>query len=163
MRYFLDVEFNGYQGKLISLALVSRGLKSLYLVFPRPENITPWVLENVMPYLDTVPNHIKPQRVLMDREAHQHLENFFKGDDDIEILVDWPDDIQYLSKLLLTGPGTMINIPRIRFTLERVDAWPLTDPSYVKQFHRDGNHLPEPIQHNAWWDAIALREKVLRG
>lgn len=149
MRYYLDTEFNSYKGPLISMSLLRADLESLYMVFPRPNGITPWVLANVMPYINSVPNFVKVHRIF-HKDAPALLEEFFKGDDDIEIVVDWPDDMQYLSELLLTGPGTMINIPRLRFTMERVDAWPL-------------RRLPEPgwgspVQHNAWWDSWALSE-----
>lgn len=153
MRYFLDTEFNSYKGQLISLALVRADFASLYLVFPRPRVMLPWIHENVMPYLDMVPKDVLVKRI-MPYDAAAQLEEFLKGDDDIEIVVDWPDDIQYLSELLLTGAGQMIDIPRIRFIMERIDAWPLTDPSkYVEVFGQ------QAIQHNAWWDAIALRDK----
>jgi hypothetical protein len=152
MRYFLDTEFNSYEGELISLALVRVDLESLYMVFPKPDAISPWVQENVMPHLEKVPKNVKVNRVTR-MGAQLLLEQFFKKDDDIEVVVDWPDDIQYLSNLLLTGPGTMVNIPRIRYQLERIDAWPPSDPDYFKIFGA------EPVQHNAWWDAVALRKK----
>lgn len=46
-----------------------------------------------------------------------------------------------------TGPGTMIEVrPSIKFEMHRVDAYPTT--------------LPGAIQHNAYWDAMALRHKL---
>lgn len=154
MRYFLDTEFNGYQGELISLALVNVDFKSLYMVFDRPANVAPWVQENVIPYIESVPADVKINRIIMKHEAHRLMEEFFKDDDDIEIVVDWPDDIQYLSRLMLTGPGTMINIPRVRFIMERIDAWPLSDPDKMVLIF---GH--KAIQHNSFWDAVALRDK----
>ena len=47
---------------------------------------------------------------------------------------------------MLTGPGTMIDIPCVTFEVHRVDAYP-TD-------------LPGAIRHNAWWDAKALQRKL---
>ena len=44
---------------------------------------------------------------------------------------------------LITGPGEMVAIPRLKFELERVDAYPTT--------------LEGAIQHNALWDARALK------
>jgi hypothetical protein len=41
-------------------------------------------------------------------------------------------------------PGMMINIPRLSFEMFREDAYPTT--------------LEGAVQHNAWWDAMALRE-----
>gem|GEM_PF-4079500 len=36
LRYFLDTEFNGFGGALISLALVSEAGPSLYLIYGEP-------------------------------------------------------------------------------------------------------------------------------
>ena len=42
MRYFLDTEFNGFGGALISLALVPEiGDKDFYVSLPRPAEIRP--------------------------------------------------------------------------------------------------------------------------
>lgn len=150
MKYALDTEFNGYRGELISLSLYREDGESLYMVFRRPANITPWVLANVLPYLETVPRHVRVHKVFRN-DAQRLLTDFFKGDTDIEILVDWPDDMQYLSELLITGPGSMIDIPRLTFRMERHDAWPLVrEPLPV---------WGAPIQHNAWWDSWALYQK----
>ena len=37
----------------------------------------------------------------------------------------------------------MVNIPHLSFEVHRVDAYPTA--------------LPGAVQHNAWWDAMALR------
>jgi hypothetical protein len=56
MRYFLDTEFNGFGGDLISLALVPEyGDREYYAVLPLPEELHPWVARNVVPYLSSVP------------------------------------------------------------------------------------------------------------
>lgn len=143
-RYFLDTEFNGFKGEIISLSLVRMDTKALYLVFPRPIHINAWVDQHVIPYIRRVPKHVEIHQVF-EHDAGKLLEEFFKGDKSPEIVVDWPDDIKYLSELLLTGPGTMINVPALSFHLERIDAYP--------------TRLAGAVQHNAYWDAMALREK----
>jgi hypothetical protein len=56
MRYFLDTEFNGFGGELISLALVpEHGDQEFYVVLPLPETLHPWVERHVVPYLSSVP------------------------------------------------------------------------------------------------------------
>lgn len=143
-RYFVDTEFNSYQGELISLALVSDDNRALYLVFPRPAKVAPWVAVHVMPYLNDVPADSKVYTIFPSM-LQSYLEKFFAGDDRPVVVADWPDDIKFLSEALLTGPGTMIKIPRITFELHRVDAYP--------------SSLEGAVQHNALWDAYALKRK----
>ncbi len=55
MRYFLDTEFDGVGGRLISLALVPEdGGEEFYAVIAGDAEV-PWVERHVMPYLDMVP------------------------------------------------------------------------------------------------------------
>lgn len=148
MRYYLDTEFNSFKGRLLSFALVREDNESIYVINPTPmteaHSITPWVRENVIPRLDQVPSHIVPQYLDYERSAWA-IEDFLKGDESPEIIVDWPDDIKYFSELLITGPGTMIDIPRLIYRMHRVDAYP--------------SEFPDCVQHNAWWDAMALKVK----
>jgi len=140
MRYFLDTEFNGWLGELISLAMVCEDGRELYLLnIDRLENTIDWVKENVMPIL-TVPG-ADPLCSTLD-QIGPRIEEFFAGDKAPHIVVDWPDDIKYLCEMLITGPGEMIRVPRMTFELARVDAYPTA--------------LPGAVQHNALWDARAL-------
>jgi hypothetical protein len=152
MRYWLDTEFNGYEGALISLALVREDNEYLYVILPRPANITDWVKENVMPILEAVPQRVKPKK-LMHSQLGQAIETFMKGDEDPVIITDWPDDITYFCENILTGPGTMINIPRLSFRMHRVDAYPNTI------FDRESGMAA--VQHNAYWDALSLMVKCI--
>ena len=143
MKYYLDCEFDGLDGKLLSMGIVSETGKSLYAVM----NIligNPWVADNVFPLLFHVP---------IDRIDHMCfgatpeqlsalLESYFKNDLWVHVIADWPDDLKYLNQALITGPGTMIDIPGIKMSVRRVDAYPTT--------------LKGAVQHNAWWDAMAL-------
>lgn len=142
MRYFLDTEFNEYRGELISLALVSEdGNRELYLAAPcaAPK---PWVREHVMPIIECA--GARPFRIELDR-FQLALDAFFNGDDDITIIADWPDDIRYFCEAIIVGPGQMIDISA-RFEIHRVDAYPTT--------------LVGAVQHNALWDARALRHRI---
>lgn len=148
MKYFLDCEFNGYRGALISLALVCEDGRELYMVerdfWKRrfaPDDIDPWVQRNVMPFLAVQTVQVET-RTGMAAEIERFL------DPAPVIVADWPDDIRYFCECLIVGPGEMIKTaPRIFFNVERVDAYP-TD-------------LPGAVQHNALWDARALRHKLL--
>jgi hypothetical protein len=151
MRYFLDTEFNGFGGELISLALVREDGESLYLVYPELKWYDFWVQENVLPVLW---KDLPPQRsLLMDThqleytwQGHPLIQEFLQGDPGPMIVTDWPDDIRYFCQSIITGPGSMINIPKVSFEMVRVDAYPTT--------------LEGAVQHNSWWDAMALREKL---
>lgn len=97
MTLYLDTEFNGHGGELMSLALVSdRGPHHFYGVLPLPERLHPWVAEHVVPLLDIEP---EPEDVFRMRLRH-FLEKF-SGED---IVADWPDDFVHLMRVM-SGPG----------------------------------------------------------
>lgn len=147
MRYYLDTEFNGWQGQILSLALVPMSSLPedlpLYLVrSDLPSRIDPWVAEHVTPYLYEGPYEERPRA-----EWPGRLLQYLRYDANPTITVDWPDDIRYFCEALITGPGKMINIPRLQFDLCRIDSYP-TD-------------VEGAIQHNAYWDAVALKRAHL--
>lgn len=143
-RYFLDTEFNGAGGDLISLALVSAsGLREFY-AWTRCRNPVPWVAENVLPIIECVTASLS-REIEPDQFGHR-IASFLYDDRAPVIIADWPDDISYFCKALITAPGEMVSIPHLAFEMIRVDAYP-TD-------------LAGAVQHNALWDARALREKL---
>lgn len=151
MKYYIDCEFDGLGGPLLSMAIVSETGRSLYAVMNHRKLIVEdFVRENVMPFLMQVPQEkIDVQGYGVDKiQLAAMLEYYFKTDVYIHVIADWPDDLKYLSEALITGPGTMIDIPGIKMSVKRVDAYPTA--------------LEGAVQHNAWWDAMALRE-LFRG
>jgi hypothetical protein len=145
MRYTLDFEFCSHNNVPLTMALVRSDRMSMYVGFKDSptDNLDPWVMKNVVPLFNKA---VIPIRWRTTKEIQEDLEKFFKGDDHIRIVTDWPDDVAYFSKLLLTGPGTMINIPGITFEVIRIDAYP--------------SRLKGAIAHNAHWDALALLYKL---
>ena len=141
MKYFLDCEFNGYRGELISLALVREDGRELYMAKPRQFPLDPWVAQNVEPIVTL--NDACP---IVTENFGIHIQKLLSGDRRPEVIADWPDDIRYFCETIITGPGEMINIPCLECRVSRVDAYP-TD-------------LPGAVQHNALWDARALRLKL---
>ena len=138
-RYFLDTEFNEFGGDIISLALVGEDDSELYLYTQcaKPGN---WVAQNVIPII----NCAGAKAIKVDPEQIGHaVANFLYDDKTPTIIADWPDDISYFCKTLITAPGEMVAIQRLQFQMLRIDAYP-TD-------------LPGAVQHNALWDARALR------
>ena len=64
MRYFLDTEFNGFGGELLSLALVpERGADEFYTTLTIERALVPWVERNVVPFLDHVPAGLQSPRL----------------------------------------------------------------------------------------------------
>jgi hypothetical protein len=140
MRYFLDAEYNGFGGELISLALVpeTEGAAPFYEAVECPAP-TPWVTEHVLPVLDAAPTS---RGAVADRFATDLI------DDPAPLLVaDWPEDIAHAARLLVTGPGRMKPVRSIRFEL--------VDPLLI------GAVAPSAQPHNALSDARALRAAVL--
>lgn len=109
MRYYLDTEFNGYRGELISLALVREDGRELYLVTHQLPDVIPWVKENVIPIL-FAPGADDAVIWRTDLFGHQ-IASFLAEDAFPVIVADWPDDIRYFCECLITGPGEMVDVP----------------------------------------------------
>ena len=88
MRYFLDTEFDGVGGRLISLALVPEdGGEEFYAVIAGTAEV-PWVQRHVMPYLDMVPEPLKAPH-MSRAEVAEEVARWLAHDDRIEIVADW--------------------------------------------------------------------------
>lgn len=146
MRYFLDTEFNGWGGALLSLALVPDHGEELYLVLQHEGAVEPWVERNVMPYLDTVPEGLRSPP-LSRADAAIALSYYFDSDEHPLIVADWPEDIAQINMLLLTGPGLMVPMPRVTFMLVALEGFSTAANSVVP--------------HNALHDARALRDHMV--
>lgn len=139
MRYFLDVEFNGFGGELISLALVGEDYRELYVatMCSRP---CEWVARNIIPIVRC--HGAEPIEIRADQFGRE-IAAFLCDDPISTIVADWPDDIRYFCQCLIVGPGQMVDIPGpIKFEVHRVESYPNTFGA---------------IRHNALWDARALR------
>ena len=146
MRYFLDTEFDGIGGRLISLALVPEdGGEEFYAVIAGDADV-PWVQRHVMPFLDMVPPALKQPHLTRAEVAHD-LARWLANDDRIEIVADWPEDIAQFSMLLITGPGDMVDIGPVTFRMVRIGGFSCAANSKVP--------------HNALHDARALRTHIL--
>lgn len=147
MRYFLDCEYNGFGGALLSLALAPEdGGEEFYVMLACAEPLHAWVERHVLPYLQHVPvAHRNPP--LEREQAAVALAAWLAGDPAPEIWADWPDDIAYFARLLTVGPGRMVPVPPLRFQL-------LT-------MHNFSTAAASAVPHNALHDARALRDHVL--
>jgi hypothetical protein len=135
---FLDTEFNGFGGKLISLALVPENdsLPEFYNELIMTDQLEPWVKDNVIPHL------ILPR--VSHKEFQNNLANYLWEVGEVTIIADWPDDIRYFCESLITGPGMMINIMhKIKFELD-------LSINYTSD-----------VPHNALHDARAIKKTYM--
>ena len=131
---------------MLSLALVPEDGEELYLTLDWEDALEPWVERNVVPYFDTVPDALVSPR-LSRADAARALSHYLAGDPAPLIVADWPEDIAQFNMLLVTGPGTMIEVPPLRFQFVELSGFSTAANSKVP--------------HNALHDARALRDHML--
>jgi len=146
VRYFLDTEYNGIGGALLSLALVPEDGDELYLTLAVSDPLVDWVERHVAPYLDHVPDRLSCPRLSRKDAAHA-LERYLHGDEEPLIVADWPEDVAQFCNLMITGPGDMIELRHLTFRLT-----PLSNFSTAAN---------SKVPHNALHDARALRDHLL--
>jgi hypothetical protein len=146
MRYFLDTEFNGFGGCLISLGLApEHGGDDYYVVVPMTEEPTSWVARHVVPYLESVPRTLYNR---LDPVAAAHdIAAYLSTDPEPEIVADWPEDIALFARLLVTGDAEIADVSNLRFHFVRTPGFSTAANSAVP--------------HNALHDARALRNHLL--
>lgn len=82
---FVDCEFNGFGGELMSMALVSDDGREWYEVRAIPATLEPWVAENVVPVLGKPP---------VGGEAFRaSLHAFLRQFSDPLVVADWYTDL----------------------------------------------------------------------
>jgi len=146
VRYFLDTEFNGFAGDLLSLALVPVEGEEFYVTLACDTALLPWVDQNVAPFLDHVPVGLVSPR-LSRRDAAIGLSHYLAMDPEPLIVADWPEDIAQFCNLLMTGPGEMVPVPPLAFQLLPLGGF--------------STAVNSAVPHNALHDARALREHLL--
>lgn len=139
MKYYLDTEFNGFGGELLSIALVPAdpNKRPFYKEIDRSSVVfLPWVVNNVKFDMRSVQ--------VTEVEAARSLANYLKNDSEPHVIADWPEDIFHLNRILLVGPGAMVNIRSLTSQFFRVRNWSTAEHSKVP--------------HHALYDAMALRD-----
>lgn len=129
MNLFIDCEFNGFQGELISMALVDEQGNYFYEVL-RCAHPTPWVTGHVMTVLNKSP---------IERSSFQQkLAAFLSSYRVVNIIADWPEDLSHFCNMLISGAGRRLVTPPLSMAL-------CTDVQFQSR-----------IPHNALEDARAL-------
>ncbi len=146
MRYYLDTEFNGFGGDLLSLGLAAEDGEDYYVAIqPLPEHLDEWVERHVVPYLFHVPQALDNR---LDRVAAAHdVAAYLRADPDPLIIADWPEDIALFCRLLLIGTSDIVDVDRISFEFRRTPGFSTARNSKVP--------------HNALHDARSLRHFLL--
>ena len=137
MNLWLDTEFDGHGGWLISLALAAEDGKHWYGIL-NDVGFHPWVRENVMPKVYAM----KPTIEGIYDAVRFSLKEYLQARAGATIWADWPADFEYLMRLMV-GPSYADSF-----------VVPCTMQLIVTP---DGEPKPE-IPHNALSDAIALME-----
>ena len=145
-RYYLDCEFDGHDGPLISLALVRTARDSIMIVTGHSP-LDPWVRENVLSVLhsDKAPD----TQFCRPNAVGRYIRAFIGDDLEPIIVADSPVDIGRFCAAISTGEDggwASADYPRMTFEVHNVDCYPTP--------------LKGAVQHNAWWDAMALRHKL---
>ena len=139
MRLFLDTEFNGFGGELISIALVPEDdSNEFYCVCRLRNTVDVWVSQHVIPMLgDAIPHSIKDARTYF----HHFITQFSNPD----LVCDWHADAEHFCRML-AGPdyGSSLDFA-CRITILR------TPP---------GQPVSK-VPHNALEDARALKRWFL--
>ncbi len=147
--YYIDCEFDGHNGPLLSIALVPQSDygASLHITVKQGEISDPWVAENVVPILHR--HAADESRIVSENHVGGVLREFIGDCDRLAIVADSPVDIGRFCRAISTGLDggwASTGYPKMQFIVENVDCYP--------------TELEGAIQHNAWWDAMALRAKL---
>lgn len=130
MNIFIDCEWNGFGGDLISVALVAENGAEFYECL-HCDNPVEWVAQNVIPILGKPPVGLN--------ELQSGIQRFLMGFDSVNIIADWPEDIERFCSLLITGPGYRLDTPPLSMQIVRCDA-------------------PSELPHNALYDARGIKK-----
>lgn len=137
MSMFLDCEFDGHEGRLISMAIVADDGDEFYEVAydAMIDDTKIWIKENVWPYLGKTPANLP-------HIMHDSLHNFLRKHVGETIIADSPADFIYLLQLCHEMED---------------DKYRYINLDLDMRFCISGNYTSK-IPHNALEDARALRD-----
>lgn len=143
LKFYLDCEFNGFGGELISLALVPADARidPFYEVVQWSERpVSKWIRENVVPKLDKDP----VDRETVARDLARYLSTVVLQTGELpQIIADWPTDLVHFANIFVLGPGMMVGVVDFDLQYRKYSEFKTAD------------HSARP--HNALSDAQALR------
>lgn len=137
MHLFLDCEFNGFGGELISMALVDEQGQYFYEVLNCAEPVA-WVKQHVLPMTNKT-------AISLD-QFQSALHDFLLKYEHIHIIADWPEDLALFNRSLILAAGRCMVTP------------PLTMQLWLDQ---RSTAILSTQPHNALADAQALQQAYL--
>lgn len=131
---YVDTEFNGFGGELMSMGLVTDDGREWYEVLPLPTNIEPWVAEHVVPILGKEPISADAFRT--------SLHSFLRTIHDPVVVADWYADFVHFFACL-SGRNHFESLP-----------------FFCKARLVDLDGYDSAIPHNALADARAIKAAI---
>ncbi len=145
-QFVVDCEYSNETFELISIAVVplwpengklvgvdADPSREFYeVVHPLPQGLSSWVQENVVPHLG--------QTGIALVDLQRRFEAFLKQHCVQELHYDWPEDIAYVNRLMITGPGERLTLPS----------------PFLTHVHHPGIEVCSKTPHNALHDARAI-------
>ena len=142
--FYIDCEFDGHSGPLLSMALVREDGWGCHIEVAEVVVEDEWVLANVMPIMGAhraaISCRVRPNEV--GRQIRHFIGDCLRP----TIIADSPVDIGRFCLAISTdehGGWASADYPAMTFIVRNVNCYPTT--------------LEGAVQHNAWWDAMALR------
>lgn len=141
MRYYIDTEFNGTGGQLLSIALVRQDGAHFYEVLHAHDLVVPWVKEHVVPHFGQEP--------VSRLQAVKNMQKFLrKAEAPPVFIADWPEDLVHFNTMLLRDHGRRNDPLQFACLLLHLPGFDTASASKVP--------------HNALADARALADHVER-
>lgn len=146
VRFYIDCEFDGHNGPLLSMALVREDGHSIH-IRADIEPMDLWVRKNVLPIMDQ--HDASESATVYHDRVGDVIRQFIGRCERPVIIADSPVDIGRFCRALSTGSDgqwASTDYPLMQFEVHNVDCYP--------------TELEGAVQHNAWWDAMALRHRL---
>jgi hypothetical protein len=139
---FIDTEFNGFGGRLLSMAIVCDDYEFYEVLEIGDEVVDPWVEEHVVPGFNKTPISVAS---FFEKLYAFLFKASREGSADLNIVADWPTDLVHFLEAITIGTGQAMKIsPKIILTLDAT-----VGGSYVSK-----------VPHNALEDARALKKAL---
>lgn len=146
-RFYIDCEFDGHNGPLLSLALVREDGWSAHIQTTAYANDA-WVKANVLPLMGS--HDADVSWLVPHNDVGVIIREFIGSTSQPTIIADSPVDIGRFCQAISTSPQggwASAEYRMMTFEVHNVDCYP--------------TELEGAVQHNAWWDAMALRHKLV--
>jgi hypothetical protein len=147
MTYYLDCEFDGHNGPLLSIAMIPKTDDESIYIQTRTIAKNLWAIANVIPYMDV--EFADTSIVCNIEEVGGYLRKYLQGLKGFKVISDSIVDIKYFCDAFSTdfeGNYFSNDHAQIVFEVHNVTSYPTDTP-----------YRAWAVQHNAWWDAHALK------